>query len=277
MRLKDIFCHTRQILVNNGIDNAALEGELLLRQTLKIDRVQLYQNLEQYITTEQQDILLKLVQRRLRGEPWAYISSYSEFYGLDFYVNNNVLIPRPETELLLDIILNLAQNYRRSFIADVGTGCGNIAISLALNLPQAEIYAIDISDPALKVARLNCYRYGVTDRIMLLHGDMLQPLLHPVNFIIANLPYVKQSELDNHSFEPQLALDGGIDGLKNIRRLCHQIKGKLLPGGCLLIEIGKGQKEAVVSFLNKKFPTTCIEVMSDLGGIDRVVSMTLPR
>ena len=277
MRLKEFFCYTRQILVNNGIDDAALEGELLLRQTLGIDRVQFYQNLEQYITKEQQDILRKLVQRRLRGEPWAYISSYSEFYGFDFYVNNNVLIPRPETEILLDIILNLVQKHSRPCIADVGTGCGNIAISLALNLPRANICAIDISTPALKVAWLNCYRYGVANRIMLLHGDMLQPLLHPVNFIIANLPYVKHSELDNHSFEPQLAVDGGIDGLKNIRRLCNQIKGKLSPGGCLLIEIGKGQKEAVVSFLNKLFPTTRIEVMPDLGGIDRVVSMTLPR
>jgi release factor glutamine methyltransferase len=263
--------------VNNDIEDASLESELLLRHTLGIDRVQFYQNLEQCMTIEQQDLLQKLLQRRLRGEPFAYIRSYSEFYGLNFYVNNNVLIPRPETEILIDILLNQAQEYRRPYIADVGTGCGNIAISVALNLPQADIYAMDISAPALKVARLNCYRYGVTNRIMLLQGDLLQPLLCPVNFIIANLPYVKHSELDNHSYEPHLALDGGTDGLKSIRRLGHQVKGKLLPGGCLLMEIGKGHKKAVVAFINKLFPTARIEVIPDLGGIDRIVSMILPR
>lgn len=277
MRLKDSFCHTRQVLADNGINNASIEGELLLRQTLGIDRVQFYQNLEQYITEEQQVILRRLLQRRLRGEPLAYISSHIEFYGIDFYVNKNVLIPRQETEHLLEITLNLAQKYSRPFIADVGTGCGNIAISLALHLPRADIYAIDISAPALKIARLNCYKHGVINRIKLLHGDMLQPLLNPVNFIIANMPYVKQSELNNCSFEPQLALDGGIDGLKNIRRLCHQINDKLLPEGCLLLEIGKGQKEVVIPLLNDLFPTASIEVVSDLGGINRVVIMTLPR
>ncbi|UCG54076.1 MAG: peptide chain release factor N(5)-glutamine methyltransferase [Dehalococcoidia bacterium] len=277
MRLNESFCNTRQVLADNGIDDASLEGELLLRQTLRIDRVQFYQNLEQDITMEQQDILRRLLQRRLRGEPLAYIRSHCEFYGLDFYVNNNVLIPRPETEYLLEITLNLVRKHSRLLIADVGTGCGIIAISLALNLPQVNIYAIDISAPALRVARLNCFRHGVTDKIKLFNGNMLDPLPQPVNFIIANLPYVRKSELDKHSFEPQLALDGGIDGLKNIRRLCHQVSDKLLPGGCLLMEIGKGQKEAVTSLLNNLFPTADIEVMPDLSGIDRVISMTLPQ
>ncbi len=277
MRLKESFCHTRQVLAANNIDNAPLEGELLLRQTLKINRVQFYQNLEQQITPKQQDILQELLERRLKGEPAAYISGYREFYGLDFYVNNDVLIPRPETEHLVDETLSLAQKQRMPLIADIGTGCGIIAISLALNLPQAKIYVTDISAPALKVARFNCYKHGVVDRIKPLNGDLLEPLPEPVDFIVSNLPYVRQSELDTRGFEPVLALDGGVDGLEKIRRLCHQVNGKLLPGGCLLLEIGQGQREAVTTLLDSLFPTADIDVKPDLSGIDRIVSMVLPQ
>ena len=277
MRLKESFCHTRQVLAANNIDNTPLEGELLLRQTLKINRVQFYQNLEQQITPKQQDILQELLERRLKGEPAAYISGYREFYGLDFYVNNDVLIPRPETEHLVDETLSLAQKQRMPLIADIGTGCGIIAISLALNLPRAKIYATDISAPALKVARFNCYKHGVVDRIKPLNGDLLEPLPEPVDLIVSNLPYVRQSELDTRGFEPVLALDGGVDGLEKIRRLCHQVNGKLLPGGYLLLEIGQGQREAVTTLLDSLFPTADIDVKPDLSGIDRIVSMVLPQ
>ncbi len=277
MRLKESFCHTRQVLAANNIDNTPLEGELLLRQTLKINRVQFYQNLEQQITPKQQDILQELLERRLKGEPAAYISGYREFYGLDFYVNNDVLIPRPETEHLVDETLSLAQKQRMPLIADIGTGCGIIAISLALNLPRAKIYATDISAPALKIARFNCYKHGVVDRIKPLNGDLLEPLPEPVDFIVSNLPYVRQSELDTRGFEPVLALDGGVDGLEKIRRLCHQVNGKLLPGGYLLLEIGQGQREAVTTLLDSLFPTADIDVKPDLIGIDRIVSMVLPQ
>ncbi len=277
MILKDSLYHTRQVLAVNDIDNAPLEGELLLRQTLKFNRVQLYQKLEQRITPEQQDILQGLVERRIKGEPAAYINRYREFYGLDFYVNNDVLIPRPETEHLVDKTISMAQKHQKPLIADVGTGCGIIAVSLALSLPRAKIYATDISAPALKVARLNCHKHKVSDRIKLIKGDMLEPLPESVDFIVANLPYVKQSELDTSSFEPVVALDGGIDGMEKIKRLCHQVSGKLLPGGCLLLEIGQGQREAVTTLLNNLFPTADIEVTPDLSGIDRVVSTVLPQ
>jgi release factor glutamine methyltransferase len=277
MILKETLYHARQVLAANDIDDAPLEGELLLRQTLKFNRVQLYQNLEQRITPEQQDILQELIERRIKGEPAAYINGYREFYGLDFYVNRDVLIPRPETEHLVDKSINMVQKHQKPLIADVGTGCGIIAVSLALNLPRAKIYATDISALALKVARLNCHKHGVSDRIKLIKGDMLEALPEPVDFIVANLPYVTQSELDVSSFEPLLALDGGIDGVEKIKRLCHQVSGKLLPGGCLLLEIGQGQREAVTTLLNNLFPTAGIEVTPDLSGIDRVVSMVLPQ
>lgn len=276
MILKDSLYHTRQVLTANNICDAYIEGELLLRQTLKLNRVQLYQNLEKQITSRQQEILQKLVERCLKGEPVAYINGHREFYGLDFYVNRDILIPRPETEHLVEKTINLAQKYRKPIIADIGTGCGNIAISLALNLPQAKIYATDISAPALKVAHLNCYKHRASDRIRFIEGDLLEAIPEPVDFIIANLPYVKQSELDASSFEPALALDGGIDGLEKIKRLCYQTNDKLLPGGHLLLEIGMGQQKAVTDLLYSLFSTTDIEVTPDLSNIDRVVSMTLP-
>ncbi|GAI02081.1 unnamed protein product, partial [marine sediment metagenome] len=216
--------------------------------------------------------------RRLNGEPTAYITGHREFYGLDFYVDPRVLIPRPESELLVETALGLAQNHPLFTIAEIGTGCGAIAISLALSLPEAKIYATDISAAALEVALVNCQKHGVIDRVHLLQGDMLDPVPEPVDLIIANLPYVKQSKLAPMSparFEPLLALDGGSDGTERIRQLCRQVDSKLLPGGFLLLEIGQGQRGAVIAFLHTIFPDGEIEVVPDLSGIDRVISLSL--
>ena len=173
--------------------------------------------------------------------------------------------------------LKLAQSRTMSTIAEIGTGSGAIAISLALNLPQAKIYATDISASALKVALFNCQKHGVVDRICLLQGNLLQPLPEPVDLILTNLPYVRELELSlvgSANFEPLLALNGGPDGLEKIRQLCSQISDKLRPRGCLLLEIGQGQRRAVVAFLRSLFPYAEIEVTPDLSGIDRVVSLT---
>ncbi|MBA7712779.1 Release factor glutamine methyltransferase [subsurface metagenome] len=172
--------------------------------------------------------------------------------------------------------LVLSQNCPISTIAEIGTGCGAIAISLALNLPQAKIYATDISTPALKVALFNCQKHGVLDRIYLLQGDMLSPLPEPVDLIIANLPYVREPELSPlTNFEPRLALDGGSDGLEKIRQLCRQVSYKLSPGGYLLLEIGQGQGTEVTTLLRSLFPLAKIEITPDLSGIGRVVNLTL--
>jgi len=268
--------HAREILVANNVEDASLESELLLRHALKISRVQLYQNLNQELKPKQEKTFRELIKRRLSGEPTAYITGHREFYGSDFYVDFNALIPRPESELLVERALALAQNRPISTIAEIGTGGGAIAISLALNLPQAKIYATDISAPALKVALFNCQKHGVLNRIHLLQGDMLDPLPEPVDLIIANLPYVKEPELCCLTdFEPRLALNGGADGLDKIRQLCRQVSYKLRPDGCLLLEIGQGQGRAVTTLLHSLFPSAKIEVIPDLGGIERVVSLTL--
>jgi len=277
--LKQAFSHAREVLFANNIEDATLESELLLRHTLKISRVHLYLDLDYELSSKEEEAFWHLIEHRLSGEPTAYITRHREFYGRDFYVDPSVLIPRPESELLVENALKLAQNRTVSTIAEIGTGCGAIAISLALNLPQTKIYATDISAAALKVALFNCQKHGMANRICLLQGDMLDPLPEPVDLIVTNLPYVKESELlpiHSANFEPLLALNGGPDGLEKIRQLCRQVNNKLCPSGYLLLEIGQGQRKAVTTFLRSLFPSAKIEVTPDLGGIDRVVSLTLP-
>lgn len=278
MTLKQALSRARGILAENSIEDAPLECELLLRHALNLSRTQLYLDLDHELRPKQEEAFWHLIKRRLDSEPTAYITGHREFYGLDFYVDRRVLIPRPESELLVETALGLAQNHPLVTIAEVGTGCGAIAISLALSLPEAKIYATDISAAALEVAVVNCQKHGVVDKVHLLHGNMLDPLPEPVDLIIANLPYVKQSELarmGSARFEPRLALDGGSDGTERIRQLCRQVGGKLQPSGFLLLEIGQGQKRAVTAFLHTLFPNGKIEVMPDLSGIDRVVSLNL--
>jgi len=277
MTLKQALNRASGILATNNIEEPYLECELLLRQVLGINQVQLYLDLDHELGSKQEKDFWHLIKRRLSGEPTAYITGHREFYGLDFYVNPSVLIPRPESELLVEEVLKLAQNHTVSSIAEIGTGCGAIAISLALNLIQAKIYATDISTSALKVALLNCQKHGVADRICLLQGDMLKPLPEPVDLIIANLPYVSEIELPQISsagFEPLLALNGGRDGLERIHQLCYEVSQKLHPEGSLLLEIGQGQAEAVTTPLCRLFPSAKIEITPDMSNIDRVVSLT---
>ena len=278
MTIKQALSRAREILVANNIEDSPLESELLLRHALKIDRTELYQDFNCKLSPEQEQGFWSLVERRLHREPTAYIMGYREFYGLDFCVDPSVLIPRPESELLVEKALELAQKRTVTALADIGTGCGAIAVSLALNLPEAKIYATDVSATALKVALFNCQKHGVTDRIHLLAGSLFEPLPEPVDLIVANLPYVRGSELprvNTLDFEPSLALDGGSDGLDKIRQLCTQASDKLRPGGSLLLEIGHGQGRAVTAFLHSLFPAAEIEVTPDLSGIDRVVSLRL--
>jgi len=280
VNLKQALGQGRGILAANNIEDAPLETELLLRHTLEISRVQLYLDLNHELSPEQEETFRQLIQRRLKGEPSAYIIGHREFYGLNFYVNRSVLIPRPESELLVEKAIHLAQNETIATIAEIGTGCGAIAISLALNLPGIKIYATDISAAALKVARLNCQQHGVADRILLLQGNLLDPLPEPVDLIVANMPYVRESELPQTgpvSFEPPMALNGGTDGLEKIHKLCRELSGKLCPQGYLLLEIGQGQGKSVTALLNNLFPSSRIEIIPDLGGIERVVTLRLTQ
>jgi release factor glutamine methyltransferase len=279
MILSKVLRSTSHTLSSAGIDDALIEAELLLRHVLGISKARLYTETERSVTSAEISNLQHLVQRRLLREPTAYILRRCEFYGIEFYIDGRALIPRPETELLVGKTIEAAYKCSplgNSTIADIGTGSGAIAISLALALPQAKIYATDISAPALQVAETNCQRHQVDGRVELLQGNLLQPLPKPVDIIVANLPYIKNSELEMLSpeivdFEPQIALAGGEDGLDRIRQMLTQIPEKLNWGGTLLLEIGQGQGKAVTSLINNHFPKASIELIPDLSGIDRVV------
>ena len=279
MNVKEVLDDARKVLTDSNIEDAPLEAEVLLRDTLKKDRVGLYLALDDELSTEQQNAFRDRLARRLDDEPTAYIIGHREFYGRDYLVDASVLVPRPETELLVEKALEIVRKHRLSVIAEVGTGCGAVAISLALELPHVRVYATDISASALEVARANSRKHGVSDRVRLLSGDLLGALPEPVEMVVANLPYVRESDLPRSgpvSREPRLALDGGTDGLDKIRRLCSQAKAVPGSGGYLLLEVGEGQARAVSAFLHGLFPPAFIEVTPDLSGIDRVVSMMLP-
>lgn len=270
-------------LAAGGIEDALMEGELLLRQTLKMERSEFYSGLSGELTTSELNRLKEFLTQRLTHKPSAYIRRVKEFYGLDFYVDERVLIPRPETELLVEkalemvhsrLTLRQAQGGEGLLIADIGTGSGAIAVALAVNLPRSRIFATDISGETLEVAEINCRRHGVADRVQLLSGDLLTPLPQPVDIIIANLPYIPDAELDNlapevNRYEPRLALSGGPDGLEYIRRLIDQGPAKLKSDGVLLLEVGMGQAEVVAGMVHRYFPH--VTVSSDLAGIPRVV------
>jgi len=275
MSLSQALKEAKRTLAANDIPDATLESELLLRHLLDINRVQLYLDLDDPLTREQREAYRRLVERRTAGQPSAYITGRREFYGLEFTVDGRVLIPRPESELLVEETVCLARNYDSPIIADIGTGSGAIAICLAVALPQAVIYASDISTAALEVAAANCRRHGVAGRIQLLTGDLLTPLPQPVDIIVANLPYVDQTEAVTNRFEPSLALDGGPGGTEEIERLCRQVTGKLRPGGVLLLEIGQGQQQKITNLVKRLFPGSVVEAAPDLAGIPRVVSVVL--
>jgi len=251
---------------------------------LGMSRTQLYTEPERVLTSAEIKHLRRLVRRRLDHEPAAYILGNCEFYGIDFCIDCHTFIPRPETELLVEKAVELARRIsypgKRITIADVGTGCGAIAISLALALPQAKIYATDISASALQVAEMNCRRHAVSSQVELLQGNLLEPLSQPVDMIVANLPYIKSCEFKDLSpevrnFEPTTALAGGEDGLGKIQQILEQMPGKLNYGGCFLLEIGQGQGRMVTSLIKSYFQKASMELISDLGGIERVVKVGL--
>jgi len=281
VKLKEALRSAREVLSSQSIEDAHLEAELLLRYLLGINRAQFYTDQEKELTAQQSQAYQSLVQRRLSGEPTAYILGKREFYGLDFHVDRRVLIPRPESELLVDKALEFAgehTNVSQLFIADVGTGCGNLAISLAVHLPQTQIYASDISQAALEVAAINCQHHNVGQRIHLLQGYLLEPFPVRVHIIVANLPYVNDkelAELEPHvrDFEPRFALAGGSQGLDYIAELLSQAPGKLSQGGAVFIEIGEGQGTAVIALARKHFPRSEACLYPDLSGIDRVLGI----
>jgi len=275
MKLRQALSLARERLAGAAeVDNPSLECEVLLRHVLQIDRVGLHLRLDEQLSSKDEATFRQFVQRRLDGEPVAYITGKREFYGLEFSVDRRVLIPRPESELLVDEAIKFSKNNSILTAADIGTGSGAIAVSLAKNIPGITVYAVDNSPAALEVAAENVRKHGLADRIKLRQGSLLEPLPHPVDLIIATLPYIRSGDLSSLTFarfEPVSALDGGHNGLDKIFEFSRRLVSKIRRGGCVLIEIGDGQAKAVSEYILTRYPSITLTVLPDLSGIDRVV------
>ena len=277
MTLGEELRQASQALKTEGIPDHPLEAQILLAHALGLSRAQLLARPEKPLSPAQLKVFRGMLARRLKREPTAYILQNREFYCRDLFVDRRVLIPRPETELLVDRALAVATRLgEKVTIADVGTGSGAVAISLALELPRARLFALDVSAEALEVARINCRKYGVLGRVRLLRGDMLSSLPGPVHVVAANLPYVPDgAELAPEIlYEPALALRGGPDGLGALRAFLPQVAGALLQGGVFLLEIGAGQEAEVRKLVLAHFPGASVSLFPDLGGVPRVVEVT---
>ncbi len=275
--LREAVQQTHRTLEASHIPDARLEAEVMLMNVMRLQRHDLFSQQETEVSPQQEQALAHILERRLKREPLAYILQYKEFYGINLLVNSNVLIPRPETECMVEHALFMAlmgMETPELVVADVGTGTGAIAINLAIHLPAARIFAVDCADAVLDVAAYNVRAHNVADRISLGKGDLLEPLPEPVDLILANLPYIPTDRLPNLQpevrWEPQLALDGGPDGLDPIRRLLRQAPEKLKPHGIILLELDPEQVPAVTELAREIFPEAETSVEKDLAQRDRI-------
>ena len=287
--LRTVIQETHRTLESAGIPDARLEAEVMVMDVMRMPRQAIFAEQESQVSPQQEEQLAAIVTRRLTREPLAYILNYREFYGVNLLVNRDVLIPRPETETMVEHALFMAlmgMESRELVIADVGTGTGAIAVNLAIHLPAARIYASDAYDATLDVAAYNVRMHNVADRVTLLKGDLLEPLPEPVDVIVANLPYLPTDRIPTLQpeiqWEPVAALDGGTDGLDHIRRLLSQAAtahggegARLKPHGVILLEMDPEQFSEARSLASAAFPDAEITVEPDLAGQDRVLSISL--
>ena len=272
-----------QRLSDIGSLTANLDAQLILAHVLGVERSWLFAHYDHELSILQANTFTEHIARRSAGEPIAYLVGRKEFYGIELQVDRRVLIPRPETELLVDAVLTHLEMMptAHSRIADVGTGSGAIATALAYSWPTARIYAIDVSRDALDVAKANFEQFDQRQQISPLHGDLLEPLPEPVDVIVANLPYINSKEYpllmaDVRDYEPELALHGGDDGLDVIRRLLQQAPSNLRPDGRIMLEIGCDQGEEMLGLVNTILPNARnVSVRSDYNGHDRIVIIQL--
>ncbi len=252
-----------------------LEAQVLLGHVLERPRTFVLAHPEILLTQAQEERFVALVARRRQDEPLPYLIGRVEFFGLELVVTPAVLIPRPETELLVAAALDWLQARSVATVVDVGTGSGCLAVALAVYAPQPRYYAVDISAEALAIARSNALRHGVDGRIIFLEGDLLAPLPEPVDLIVSNPPYVAETEWDalppSVKQEPRLALTSGADGLDAFRRLLVQASQALRPGGLLLCEIGERQGPALQTLAQAAFPRATVQILPDLAGKARML------
>jgi release factor glutamine methyltransferase len=273
MQLKGTLRSAITLLEENRVGSPRMNAEVLLMFVLGCDRAYLYAHPERELSPDEQNRYDDALEQRARGVPAQYITGHQEFWGLDFIVGPAVLIPRPETEHLVETVLELCKTIEHPRIVDVGTGSGCVALALASELPRAEIHATDISADALEIARANAARLLLTDRVTFHATDLLDGVSGPFDIVASNPPYVGESEFDKvqlevRKFEPRCAVFAGADGMDVIRRLAPQARAALKPGGFLAIEIGYSQEAAVRAVLRD---WQDVRAVPDLQGIPRVI------
>jgi release factor glutamine methyltransferase len=281
----------------SGSETPRLDAELLLARAIGTDRAGVLAYPEARVGDGQQATFEAEIERRAAGEPVAYIRGFKEFYGLAFSADARALIPRPETELIVELAerevmerLTLAPRpvgAQPIRVADVGTGSGTIAVALAAALRKrkalgdVEIIATDISPEALQLARENAVGHGVADRLRFVEADLLPPVVSfPFDIMLANLPYIPTDDIATlpvaASFEPRIALDGGTDGLVEIRRLVERLPEVVAEGSTTLLEIGADQGDAVEALVTERLPGWTCSVARDLSGLPRVARIDRP-
>lgn len=260
-----------------GLPSALAEAEWLLAGILQTQRSALYVDRNRVLAVAQQELLKQFYRRRLHREPLQYILQSCEFFGIEFKVNSAVLIPRPETELLVEKVITLAQTFNAARIADLGTGSGCIAVSLAKHLPHAALWAIDVSEEALAVAQHNAHMHGVAHQITFRQADMCASInaIHSDQFdiVVSNPPYILPAERDAlqpeiRDFEPQAALFVEGDGLKFYRCILAFCQRHLRPGGWVACEMAS-QRSAVIKKLFRESNFASVEIMPDYAGLPR--------
>jgi release factor glutamine methyltransferase len=280
MQLKQAVDSAYQLFIENDVPSPRLNAELLLMFVLGRERAYLYAHPERELTGDEQAQYEEVIRERARGCPTQYITGHQEFWGLDLLVSPAVLIPRPETEHVVETVLELVKEYcfagpGRIRLLDVGTGSGCIALALASELPQTEIHACDISEEALEIARINAARLALGGRVLFRKSDLLDVYAgENFDFIISNPPYVGEADADKvqkqvREFEPKLAVFSGHEGLDIYRRLIPQAFEHLRPGGWFVAEIGYSEEEKVRALLTG---WADIQITADLQGIPRVVA-----
>ena len=286
-RVVDLLDWTVGYFQQHGIPNPRLDAEVLLAHLLEKTRLQLYLHFEMPVFQEHLTPFRELIKKRIAHTPVSYLTNRKEFMSLDFYVDERVLIPRPETEQLVETILTTkTENPQR--LLELGTGSGVIATSLALQQPEWEIVATDISEPALTVAQKNAETHACTEQIKFLSGDLFEPI-EAINtngntrfdWIVCNPPYVKNTERDTLSpdvrdHEPEIALFAGDDGLVVIRRLIAEAPKHLAPGGKLIFEIGERQADSVRALIDAESTYCTYELFKDYADKERIVLASVP-
>ncbi len=265
---------TTQRFTERGLDSPRLDAELLAAHAFGMTRLRLYAEFDRPLLAEELTALRDLVKRRQAGEPVAYLTGHKEFWSLDLAVDARVLIPRPDTETLVEVALDVLAIDVDAQVADIGTGSGAVALAIAKQRPRAQVTATDLSDDALNVARANATQLGLN--VTFRSGNLLASIPSDARFhlIVANLPYIPSADIPGLApevrSEPMRALDGGADGLDLVRRLITSAPAHLHEGGVLALEIGAGQADATVALMAVG-GFAAPERRSDLGGIERVI------